>query len=184
MKIEGEFYDRTTTSECSEDRIAVPSMVKTESELCVCAQRMFTLHTHIWRTAKLSDQINKHWLHPHYLRKLWSFIYFSMELHYSNSCQQFSACIYSTHALTSNQFSVCPQASQPFIYPFVYQSSYMHNTRAHSCMQPNEQSEWVDSTSLWGAYPGVLSDTPTECVTQCANVASLKQTPDIMQTMH
>ena len=33
----------------------------------------------------------------------------------------------------------------------------------------------VDSRSHWGVYPGVLSDTPTECVTQCANVPSLKQ---------
>ena len=33
----------------------------------------------------------------------------------------------------------------------------------------------VDSRSLWGAYPGVLSDTPSECVTQCAIVPSLKQ---------
>ena len=41
----------------------------------------------------------------------------------------------------------------------------------------------VDSTSLLGAYPGVLSDTPTECVTQCANIPSLKHTPDTMQTM-
>jgi len=33
----------------------------------------------------------------------------------------------------------------------------------------------VDSRSLWGTYPGVLSDTPTECVTQCAIVPPLKQ---------
>ena len=33
----------------------------------------------------------------------------------------------------------------------------------------------VDSRSLWGVYLWVLSDIPTECVTQCANVPSLKQ---------
>ena len=32
--------------ECSEDRITVPCMVKTESELCVCTQRVSTAHTH------------------------------------------------------------------------------------------------------------------------------------------
>ena len=31
----GEFYKRTTTPECSEDGTAVPSLVKTESDLCV-----------------------------------------------------------------------------------------------------------------------------------------------------
>ena len=35
MKIEGKFHDRTTP-ECSEDRTAVPSMVKTESQLYIC----------------------------------------------------------------------------------------------------------------------------------------------------
>ena len=46
MKIEGEFYDRTTTPECSEDRTAVLSIVKTESELCVCMCPRST-HTHM-----------------------------------------------------------------------------------------------------------------------------------------
>ena len=31
----------------------------------------------------------------------------------------------------------------------------------------------MDNTSFRGAFPGVLSDTPTECVTQCANVPSV-----------
>ena len=43
---EGDFYDRTTKPECSEDRTAVPSVVKMESEVCVCTQHVFTLHTH------------------------------------------------------------------------------------------------------------------------------------------
>jgi len=65
----------------------------------------------------------------------------SMELHYSNSCQQFSAYVYSIHALTSNRFWVGPLASQPFIYPICV-PTYIHNTRTHSCTQPNEQDEW------------------------------------------
>ena len=36
VKIEGKFHDRTTTPECSEDRTAVPSVVKTECKLYVC----------------------------------------------------------------------------------------------------------------------------------------------------
>ena len=54
-------------------------------------------------------------------------------------------------------------------------------TRAHN--QANRVSG-VDSTSLWGAYPGVLSDTPTECVSQCANIPSLKQTPNTMHILY
>ena len=47
VKIEGEFHNRTTTAECSEDQTAVPSMVKTESELCVHFQLcVHTPHTH------------------------------------------------------------------------------------------------------------------------------------------
>ena len=50
----------------------------------------------------------------------------------------------------------------------------MHTTCVHIPHTHISVSE-VGSWSLWGAYPGVLSDTPTECVTQCANVPSLKQ---------
>ena len=89
------------------------------------------------------------------------------ELHYNNnnSCQQFSAKIYSAQALTSNWFWVGPQAPQHFIHPFVYQPACttLGLTNAHN--QTNRVSG-VDDTSLWGAYLGVLSDTPTECVTQ------------------
>ena len=51
VKIEGEFHNRTTTPECSEDGTAsVPSMVKTESDsfVCMCTQRvsMLALHAH------------------------------------------------------------------------------------------------------------------------------------------
>ena len=34
---------------------------------------------------------------------------------------------------------------------------------------------WIAEASEAPSYPGVLSDTPTECVTQCATVPSLKQ---------
>ena len=48
---------------------------------------------------------------------------YSFEQHYSNSCQQFLAYIYSTHVLASNRFWVGLQCLQLFIYPFVYQST-------------------------------------------------------------
>ena len=56
-----------------------------------------------------------------------------------------------------------------FIYICV--PTYTHNTRAHSCTQWNKQGWWGG-----GPYTGVLSDTPTECVTQCANIPSLHET--------
>ena len=71
----------------------------------------------------------------------------SMELQYSNSCQQFSAYIYSTHALTSNPFWVGWQAPQLICIP-----TYMHITLAHSCTKPNRVSV-VDGTSLWRSLP-------------------------------
>ena len=36
----------------------------------------------------------------------------------------------------------------------------------------------VDSTSPHGAHPGVLSDTPTECVTQNVNCAYVPSLPN------
>ena len=156
-----------------------------------------TLHTHTHlnevQYGKVSDKTHKYWVHPIIQENLEVFFLFCakpqhigqqfsqqsqhhtplMELLYSNSWQQFSA-------YTSNRFWVGPQAPQPFI---VYKPTCttLGLTRARN--QVNRVSG-VDSTSLWGAYLGVLSDTLTECVTQCANVPSLKQTPDTMQTMH
>ena len=63
------------------------------------------------------------------------------------------AFIYSTHALTSNQFWVGPQAPQPFI---VYQPTCTTLGLTHARTQANRVSG-VDSTRLWGAYPGGLS---------------------------
>jgi len=51
---------------------------------------------------------------------------------------------------------------------------YLHTTCVH-VPHTHISVSGVDSRSLWGVYPWVLSDTPTECVTQCANVPSLKQ---------
>ena len=152
----------------------------------LCTQCVCTLHTHIWRTVrcKAEWQNPQRLSTPHYLRKSGS-IFFNfcakpqhigpqlpqqsqhhthlMELHYSNSCKQFSACIYSTHALTSNWFWVGPQAPQPFI---AYQPTCTTLGLTHAHNHANRVSG-VDTTSLWGAYSGVLSDTSTECVTQC-----------------
>ena len=113
----------------------------------VCAH---TPHTHIWRTSKLSEQTHKHWIHPNYLREPGSFF-----------CAKSSI---GQQLLQQNQHH----------RPFMYQPTCttLGLTRAHN--QTNKVSG-VDSTGLWGAYPGVLSDTPTDCVTQCANVPH--QTP-------
>ena len=42
----------------------------------------------------------------------------------------------------------------------------------------------VDSTNIWKAYPGALSDTPADYINQCANVPSLKQATYTMETLH
>ena len=93
----------------------------------------------------------------------------SMELHYNNSYQQFSAYIYSTHVLTSNPFWVGSQAPQPL---FVYQPTCttLRLTHAHNRMN---RVSGVDSTSLRGG-PEWLTHW------MCANVPFLKQTPDTM----
>ena len=62
-----------------------------------------------------------------------------------------------------------PQAPQSFIYLFVYQATY--TTLGLTCARNKmNRVSGMDSRSFWGTYPGILSDTPTECVTQCANV--------------
>ena len=43
---EGKFHGSTTMPECSEDRTAVPSLVKMESELCICPQHVSIPPTH------------------------------------------------------------------------------------------------------------------------------------------
>ena len=89
-----------------------------------------------------------------------------------SALQQQLPTIFSLHllnpSLTNNQFWVGPQAPQPFICPFVYQHTCTTLGFTHAHNQTNRVSG-VDSRSLW-AYPGVLSDTLTECATQCANV--------------
>jgi len=125
--------------------------VKTKSEFCVCT-RVHTPHTHIWRIAKLSDQTLKQ--NPSIGQQLSQQSQHhtpSIELHYSNSCQQFSAYIYSIHALTSNRFWVGPQAPQPFIYPFVYQPTCTTLGLICACNQMNRVSG-VDSRSLPGSW--------------------------------
>ena len=60
-------------------------------------------------------------------------------------------------------FGLAHIASQTLICPFLYPPTCttLGLTRAHNHIK------WVDSTSTQGAQPRVLSDTPTECVTQC-----------------
>ena len=80
------------------------------------------------------------------------------------------------HPITWGNLEVFVQRTQQNQHhrPFMYQPTCttLGLTRAHN--QTNKVSG-VDSTGLWGAYPGFLSDTPTDCVTQCANVPH--QTP-------
>ena len=122
-------------------------------------------HTHIWRSAKLSDQTHKRWIHPHYLRKPGN-LFLCKALAQDNfhskvnttplqwncitakAANNFRLTFYSTHA-TSNRFWVSPQAPQPFIYPFVYQPTCttLGLTRARN--QTNRMNG-VDSTSLRG----------------------------------
>ena len=137
-------------------------------------------HSHTYSIAKLTDQTDKHLLESFF------FIFVqnpsigqqlshqsqhhipSMELQYNNSCQQFSAYIYSTHALTSNPVWVGWQAPQPICIP-----TYMHITLAHSCTKPNRVSV-VDGTSLWRSLPSGPEWHTPEYVIQCVNVPSLK----------
>ena len=58
----------------------------------------------------------------------------------------------------------------------------MHTTCVHIHTHTHISMSGMDSRSLLRRR--VLSDTPTDCVTQCANVPSLKWTADTMQTMH
>ena len=54
-------WRQNSCAECSEDG---------KWALCMHTICVHTPHTHTWRTAKLSDKTHKHWIHPHYLRKL------------------------------------------------------------------------------------------------------------------
>ena len=112
VKIEGDFYEWTTTPECSEDRTAVPSVRADRPD-------SHSLRMRVW-PPRLQSR------HACWMVKMES------EL-------------------------LC-----------------MHTTCVHVPHTHISVSE-VGSRSLWGTYPGVLSDTPTECVTQCAIVPCLKQ---------
>ena len=158
MKIEGKFYNRTTTQECSEHRRAVPCETTECGEdrkwtSCICTQRVSMHHTHTHLKdckAEWQNPLTLNTLPLLEIEKTWKFFFLfvqnpsigqqlpqqsqyrtpSMELHYSNSCQQFSAYIYSTHALTSNWFWVGPQAPQPFIGASL---SEPHTSRTQAC---------------------------------------------------
>ena len=116
-------------------------------------------HTRIWRTEWPNPQtLNTKPLHRRTSQQSQHHTP-SMELHYSNSYQQFSAYIHSTLELTSNWFLVGPQAPQLFIYPFVYQPTSC-NTRAHSCTQPIEQYA-TKQTLGWVGWLAQASEGPT-----------------------
>ena len=103
-------------------------------------------------------------------------------LHYSNSCQQFTAYIYSTLALTSNRFWIGPQAPQPFVYLCVYQPTY--TALGLTCAGNKWWVGWIAQPSEEGTTLGSWVTHPlSECVTQCANVPYLKQNKN-QQAMH
>ena len=139
MKIEGKFYNRTTTQECSEHRRAVPCETTECGEDRKWASCMHTTHVHAPHSHTfegLQSWVTKP-TNTEYTPITWDWedleVFFflfvqnpsigqqlpqqsqyctpSMELHYSNSCQKSSAHIYSTHVLTSNWFWVGPQCS-------------------------------------------------------------------------
>ena len=64
----------------------------------------------------------------------------SMELHYNNSYQQFSANIYSPMHLLVVYFWLAHRLLRRYLS--ICAPTYMHNTKAH-CTQPNEQGEVV-----------------------------------------
>ena len=116
---------------------------------------------HVCQVSHIKRPCKQHYLRK--LRSLFLFLYKTqqkttstantmhtslMELHYSNSCQQFLANIYSTNVLTSNPFLVGPQTPQPLLICLC--TNYMHNTKAHAHNQTNKVCG-VDTTSLqWG----------------------------------
>ena len=67
MNIEGEFHDRKTTPECSEDRHDSSAECGEDRKwtLCMHTTSVQAPHTHIWRTAKLSDKTHTYWIHLH-----------------------------------------------------------------------------------------------------------------------
>ena len=154
--------------------------------LCMHTMCVHAPHTHVWRTAKLSEKTHKHRIHPCFFRKPGCFINFVLNI--SKKKQPWNN--FHTNLITTTNIWITATAANTFQLRFIQPigSSALHSsicacttlglTCAHN--QANRVSG-VDSTNV---YPGVLSDTPTECVTQCANVQSLKQTTDNMQTMH
>ena len=124
----GEFHDRTTTPECSEDKSCAEHGEGGKWALCI--------HT-MWMIAKLSDTFDR------------------------TTLQQQLPTIFSLQ-LTNlvSDFGLAHNAPQPFIYPFVYSST--RTTPGLTCARNHvNRVSGVDSTSLWEAHPGVLSDTPT-----------------------
>ena len=90
----------------------------------------------------------------------------SVQLHYSNSCKQFSAYIFPTptHALTSMILGWLTMLLSPsFTIPTC-------TTLSLTCARNHaNRVSGVDSTNLQGSHPGVLNDPTTECVIQNAN---------------
>ena len=168
--IECKFHDRTTTSEAVKTKQLWQVWQRWKlSFMChVCTQCVHTPHTHIWRTAKLSDQIHKHWMqNPSIGQKLSQQSQHHtplIELHYS-SCQQFQLTfIQPLHLLVIN-FSLAHRLFSP---SFLYQPTC--TTLGLTCARNKiYRVSGVDSSSLWwptlGSWvthpPSVLPSVPT-----------------------
>ena len=185
---EDKFYDRTTTPECSEDRTVVVSVMKMESELCVCTC-LHIPHIRIRRNEKLSENTYKHWItHPlpgnffciGQLSQQTQHHTPSTELHYSNSWQQFPV-IQPMHVLVID-FGLAHSAPQLSFKHFCtnlhaqHQASLVHATTQTGPVEWLAQASEGPTLESWVTHP--LS------VLQCANTPSLKWIPDTMQTMH
>ena len=75
-------------------------------------------------------------------------------------CQQFQLTFIQSMFLLVIDFKLAHSLPQPFIYPFVYQPTCTTLGLTRVCNQRNRMSGSMDSTSLWGAYCGVLRTHP------------------------
>ena len=92
-------------------------------------------YTHIWRTAKLSNQTHKHWMQNPSIRQLSQQ---ANTTHFRWNCITATAANNFQLTFLRTNFGLANR----LLSPFICVPTYMHNTKAHSCTQPNEQGKW------------------------------------------
>ena len=108
-------------------------------------------HTHIQRTAKLSDQTHKNWMQNPSMPSIG-------QLHSkANTTHLRWNCITSIAANNFQPTFIQPlrllvmdlgwPTGSPPLHLSICVPTYMHNTRAHSCTQPNKQVGWIPQAS-------------------------------------